>query len=108
MLFGAIDGSQAIRGWPGPSADGLGPRMAPNSAGSGSGTYDSTYASMRSPNSVTEQKALWCSTHTNAITEHVDRGMGETQTYTEAKTGEKERDRDKTTETTEKKGEREK
>ena len=26
----AIDGSQAIRGWPGPSADGLGPRMAPN------------------------------------------------------------------------------
>ena len=29
MIF---DGSQAIRVWPGPSADGLGPRMAPNKA----------------------------------------------------------------------------
>ena len=27
----AIHGHQAIHGWPGPSADGLGPPMAPNS-----------------------------------------------------------------------------
>ena len=27
----ASHGHQAIRGWPGPSADGLGPRLAPNS-----------------------------------------------------------------------------
>ena len=26
----ASRGHQAIRGWPGPSADGLGPRLAPN------------------------------------------------------------------------------
>ena len=26
----ASHGYQAIRGWPGPSADGLGPRLAPN------------------------------------------------------------------------------
>ena len=29
-VFGASHGYQAIRGWPGPSADGLGPRLAPN------------------------------------------------------------------------------
>ena len=33
-LFGASYGHQAIRGWPGPSADGLGPRLAPNRSNS--------------------------------------------------------------------------
>ena len=28
----AIHGYQAIHGWPGPSADGLGPRLAPNTS----------------------------------------------------------------------------
>ena len=35
----AIHGHQAIHGWPGPSADGLGPHMAPNSPVASSNSY---------------------------------------------------------------------